>query len=686
MISKEINEDRELLANIVREFTIPTFILDINHNVIEWNKALEGFTKIKREVILGTDTHWKAFYTQKRPTLADLLLDGRVDQLDQYYTTFSKAEYNNGAYRAESWVHIASEKKYILFSAILIEDSNGKITHAVETIENITERERLQERNNFLNSLYRHDAGNMINVCQGYLNLLLETPLSKKQLTFVNEALKAAQGVVSIIQKADTLNRIQKERVKELALDDLISEVVKIYKTQAKKKGIEIQVSLPEIKYIVKGGNLLEELFVNLVQNSIQHSNGTLIKITGKESNHEIIISIEDDGIGIKDSDKKKIFDKGFKKGQNAGAGLGLFLVKSIAENYKGNVEVTDSKLGGARFNIRLKIVKDDLDENKCLILVVDDNQSFLKYIKILLENNNFMVKTASDALKALDYLNNQNLERIPDLIISDIRMPEMSGYEFFKAISLNQNLNRIPFIFLSGLSSEKDIRLGKILGADDYITKPVDQKDILATIKGKLRKRKRELRFMTEIDESLPKNLPLTQISAKEKQNNRANEASLESEDLIRQNSDDKNQKLDIVLFLVFWDDKTGPKLIKCFPERAISLSSAQKLGTQIFQGVVPIYGQEQKIGNAEDLLFKLGNIERHAYVYFDAFPDRSKRSKQTEYMLAVIAPDISYFDSLQLKRVFEKMSKSVKKTKDIMFNHYFEDVEKILKDKFEI
>ena len=107
----------------------------------------------------------------------------------------------------------------------------------------------------------------------------------------------------------------------------------------------------------------------------------------------------------------------------------------------------------------------------KPLILVVEDNRDLLFSLNLILESNNYKSITSRNGKEALVILN--ELDQVPDIIISDIMMPEMDGYEFFKEISNSSRWNRIPFIFLSARSTPQDIRFGKLLGVDDYITKP---------------------------------------------------------------------------------------------------------------------------------------------------------------------------------------------------------------------
>ena len=117
------------------------------------------------------------------------------------------------------------------------------------------------------------------------------------------------------------------------------------------------------------------------------------------------------------------------------------------------------------------------------LIMVVEDDLALLEGIRELLEISGYRVLTASNGRKALDALENTH----PDLIVSDIMMPEMDGYAFHSAVREIGRLTSVPFIFLTARGEKSDIRRGRSSGADDYITKPFDDEDLLSAIRGKL-------------------------------------------------------------------------------------------------------------------------------------------------------------------------------------------------------
>ena len=132
------------------------------------------------------------------------------------------------------------------------------------------------------------------------------------------------------------------------------------------------------------------------------------------------------------------------------------------------------------------------------LILVVDDNLEFLSGVELTLSMEGYQVWTATNGQEALYKLQaafqgkekeEVSQDRLPDLILADIMMPLMDGHNFYERVVANPYLNHIPFIFLTAKSSPEDIRYGKELGADDYLTKPFSPEDLLASIRGKLRR-----------------------------------------------------------------------------------------------------------------------------------------------------------------------------------------------------
>ncbi len=119
------------------------------------------------------------------------------------------------------------------------------------------------------------------------------------------------------------------------------------------------------------------------------------------------------------------------------------------------------------------------------LILLVDDEQANLELFSAILEEEGYRTLSAREASLALKLLETNK----PDLIISDIYMPEMGGFEFYEKVQSLPEIRSVPFIFLSALSDRAHVREGKELGADDYLTKPIDIDELVTTVRGKLKR-----------------------------------------------------------------------------------------------------------------------------------------------------------------------------------------------------
>lgn len=138
----------ELLAEIIDGSPIPIFAINNRHLVTHWNTALESLSGIKREAVIGTDGQWQSFYTKKRPTMADLIVDGAsADAIEVHYQDKSRSSHLiDGAYEGEDFFQdLRRTGRWLHFTASPIRDSRGKTIGAIETLEDVTERRNAEE-------------------------------------------------------------------------------------------------------------------------------------------------------------------------------------------------------------------------------------------------------------------------------------------------------------------------------------------------------------------------------------------------------------------------------------------------------------------------------------------------------------------------------------------------------------
>jgi len=275
--------------------------------------------------------------------------------------------------------------------------------------------------------------------------------------------------------------------------------------------------------------NKFERVFYNLISNAFRYTpKGGIISIHVKKEENDIVIEIEDSGAGIAEEYIDKIFDlffeipsnKNFENNYNKGTGIGLSIVKNIVNLHKGAITVQNKSTNGAIFTVKLPLGKEHLSENEILkdfkisddlalytsqfgwpeakedetindfdfasdkltILIVEDHKVLRSFMKKLLKET-YNVIAAENGAKGLK----KALKYVPDLIVSDVVMPEMVGTELCAKIKENIKTSHIPVILLTSRSSLVYKIEGLESGADDYISKPFDVIEFKLKIKNLL-------------------------------------------------------------------------------------------------------------------------------------------------------------------------------------------------------
>ncbi len=253
-----------------------------------------------------------------------------------------------------------------------------------------------------------------------------------------------------------------------------------------------------------------ERILNNLVHNAIKFTSegGRVhIRVHKDHSNSSCVVKIKDTGRGIPPDQLQKIFDRFYQVDASTtrhgeGIGIGLALAQELAELLHGKIQVESQLNVGSTFIIILPITNKaplgewrknhtslidgapdkpslayaaDADAQK--ILLVEDHADVRYYISSLLRD--YQLIEADNGRQALELA----YQEIPDIIISDIMMPEMDGYEFCKAIKSDQRTSQIPVILLTAKSTQEDRVEGIKEGADAYLTKPFDQRELMARI-----------------------------------------------------------------------------------------------------------------------------------------------------------------------------------------------------------
>jgi signal transduction histidine kinase/ligand-binding sensor domain-containing protein/AraC-like DNA-binding protein len=284
-------------------------------------------------------------------------------------------------------------------------------------------------------------------------------------------------------------------------------------------------------KFTPEGGRV--EVVINCQAELVSASsvNHKIPKQVRNDKNGFVEISISDTGIGISPDRIDKIFDRFYQVDsshtrEQEGTGLGLALTKELVELHKGQIEVESSEGKGSTFIVTLPLGKVHLkpeeiiegklegedaipeelelsteydeqkvrsyielvtETEKLLLLIVEDNSDVRNYIKGNLEDD-YRILEAVDGANGLE----QALNQIPDLIISDVMMPKMDGFELCEKLKTDERTSHIPVILLTAKATDKDKVAGYETGADDYIMKPFDNFVLKTRIKNLILQRER--------------------------------------------------------------------------------------------------------------------------------------------------------------------------------------------------
>ncbi|MGA1871130.1 MAG: ATP-binding protein [bacterium] len=309
-----------------------------------------------------------------------------------------------------------------------------------------------------------------------------------------------------------------------IILEDLVASSV----MTAQQIGIDLRfIPAPALPMIYVEREKIEKVFLNLISNALKFSHsGGVVEITTRDGDNYIEISVKDNGIGISPEALPHIFDRfhqvdGSSSRKYTGTGIGLSLVKEFLNLHNGAVKVHSELNKGTTFTVTLlkgnahfnpedieetpeyktsdifgddlrfpdlmegkeysrkKKIKSDLnDTKKKSILVVDDNKDLASNIAQCLEQE-YEVFVEYDGKKALEKSFKQPL----DLIISDVMMPEMDGYELCEKIKGDERTQHIPFILLTAKATIDDKICSLRHGADEYLTKPFKIKELRAVV-----------------------------------------------------------------------------------------------------------------------------------------------------------------------------------------------------------
>ena len=411
---------------------------------------------------------------------------------------------------------LRSDGQHIIVSLTIspIKDDSGNVIGASKIVRDITDRKRAESdlqrlaadlsdadrrKNEFLATL-AHELRNPLAPMSNMLEVLKRADGDTEILKRAHETIERQLGqMVRLVDDLLDLNRITHDRLElrrsEVELSSVIQQAVEVARPLVDAAGHNLIVDLPaEPIYLNADRARLAQMFGNLLNNSSKYTrpNGT-ISLSAKRIDNEVAVTVKDNGAGIPRDKLDSIFDMFMQIDRTAdraqgGLGIGLTLVKRLAEMHGGSIEAKSAGEGqGSEFVVRLPVLRKPsvVTQTPAVgsepspqrrILIVDDNKDSADSLAMLLEitgNKTYMAHDGVEAIEAIE-------EYRPEVVLLDIGLPKLDGHEVCRHVRQQPWGKDIVMIALTGWGQEDDRRKSEEAGFNGHLVKPVDYDRLL--------------------------------------------------------------------------------------------------------------------------------------------------------------------------------------------------------------
>lgn len=429
-------------------------------------------------------------------------------------------------FRIASLLFVLENLIFVFFLGQIFRDADRRKSVAEKQLGfNLEQNARLKELDNLKTTFFAnisHELRTPITLILGPLQDLIRKYPTENLLPLM---LRNTQRLLTLINQLLDISKLEagqmNVKVSKQNTNQYFRTLTSSFTSLAESQQITFETSKEQQEvwgYI--DNDKLDKIITNLLSNAFKFTpkGGTVTAhITYINDFRKAIITISDTGIGIKKDKLDKIFDRFYQvdSSQNRkfeGTGIGLALVKELVDVLKGNIKVESQENVGTTFSLQIPIDKktwegmieeevqqtdeyafnasqgalshqstadNNSGEQENLLLIVDDNTDIRTYIKSIFEKD-FQIMEARNGKEGIE----KATERIPNVIISDLMMPEMDGFEFCKVLKSDEKTSHIPIIMLTAKADLESKMEGLEIGADDYLTKPFNKEEILVKVK----------------------------------------------------------------------------------------------------------------------------------------------------------------------------------------------------------
>lgn len=311
-----------------------------------------------------------------------------------------------------------------------------------------------------------HEINNPLAIILGYTDLLLQRTTDSTAIKSLATIRQAVERTASIVRNLLSFARKQEPKLVPLNINDIMQSVLDLLQYQLKSHHIALFCEFdPKLENIQGDIQQLQQVFLNLLTNAMHAMEGAKdarLTVTTRQRDNVVTVSVSDNGQGIKPEHITKIFEPFFTtKEIGKGTGLGLSICYGIIKELRGEITVNSQPGKETTFVVELPVVRTDGTVNQylkpsdsdtsivldCNVLVVDDEEDLRAWLKHILESHGCRVRVASNGSEGLQALKEDHI----DVIISDMKMPEMNGDEFYQRCIREYPRYAQRFIFSSG-------------------------------------------------------------------------------------------------------------------------------------------------------------------------------------------------------------------------------------------
>lgn len=380
------NSETKLRA-VIQGSPVSQFVIDENHEIIYWNKALEEISGIKSTDVLGTNKQWQAFYSTERPCLADLVVDEKIDIIPEFYEgKYNPSKYMEGAYEAiDFFPIIGKEGKWLFFSAAPIRDAQGNIIGAVETLEDITERKNaekeLEKHRQHLEELVRertikleasnteleafsysasHDLRAPLRSIEGFSHALLEDykdQLDTQGKDYLRRIKVATRRMADLIEDMLQLSRITRlgMNIEEVDLTSIARSVISDLQKSHPERNVQVKIAegLEDKADLRLARIVLDNLLGNAWKFTEKQEKASIEFGLWKADNGKKVYFVRDNGAGFDMAYSDKLFapfQRLHADDEFPGTGIGLATVRRIINRHGGKIWAESETGKGATF------------------------------------------------------------------------------------------------------------------------------------------------------------------------------------------------------------------------------------------------------------------------------------------------------------------------------------------------